>query len=405
MANELRLPIVRLIDGTGGGGSVKTLETDGRTYVPYNPGWDWVVDNLATVPVVGLGLGSVAGLGAARLVTSHYSVMVEGHLADVRRRPAGGGAHRREGDQGGTRRQRHPCTRDGAVDDEVVERGRKRSPARAASCPICPRRVYDLPPRGPVHRRSRSPRRWLHRGHPARPAQGLQHAQDHRELCVDTDSFFEIGAQVRRLRHHRPRAPRRLAGGGDRRAIRIVYGGGWTADASHEGDALHRLRADLPSAGGAPRRHAGLPHRRRRRRRRPPSATARARWRRSTRPRCRGARCWCASFRRGRRRARQITRKLQYRYAWPSGDWGSLPIEGGIEAAYRAELEAAADPAKLRAEIEERLNEVRSPFRTAEAFRVEEIIDPRDTRPLLCEFANLAAPLRQPGTVATSFRP
>ena len=32
----------------------------------------------ATVPVVALGLGSVAGLGAARLVTSHYSVMVEG---------------------------------------------------------------------------------------------------------------------------------------------------------------------------------------------------------------------------------------------------------------------------------------------------------------------------------------
>ena len=30
------------------------------------------------VPVVALGLGSVAGLGAARLVTSHYSLMVTG---------------------------------------------------------------------------------------------------------------------------------------------------------------------------------------------------------------------------------------------------------------------------------------------------------------------------------------
>ncbi len=83
----------------------------------------------------------------------------------------------------------------------------------------------------------------------------------------------------------------------------------------------------------------------------------------------------------------------------------SLPVEGGIEAAYRAELAAAADPAQLRAQIEERLNTFRSPFRTAEAFLVEEIIDPRETRPLLCEFANLAAPLRQPGIVATSFRP
>ncbi|MBP9107412.1 MAG: hypothetical protein KBF56_11700, partial [Gemmatimonadaceae bacterium] len=78
MANELRLPIVRLIDGTGGGGSVKTLETSGFTYIPALPGWDWLVDNLATVPVVSLGLGPVAGLGAARLVSSHYSVLVKG---------------------------------------------------------------------------------------------------------------------------------------------------------------------------------------------------------------------------------------------------------------------------------------------------------------------------------------
>src|SRR5439155_20128861 len=81
---------------------------------------------------------------------------------------------------------------------------------------------------------------------------------------------------------------------------------------------------------------------------------------------------------------------LNLRYAWPSGDWGSLPMEGGIEAAYRRELEAAADPDALRAEIEERLNAVRSPFRTAERFGIEEVIDPRDTRPLLCEWAERA---------------
>jgi acetyl-CoA carboxylase carboxyltransferase component len=81
---------------------------------------------------------------------------------------------------------------------------------------------------------------------------------------------------------------------------------------------------------------------------------------------------------------------LNLRYAWPSGDWGSLPIEGGIEAAYRRELEAAEDPEALRAEIVERLNAVRSPFRTAERFGVEEIIDPRDTRPILCDWAERA---------------
>src|SRR5205085_1008203 len=73
--------------------------------------------------------------------------------------------------------------------------------------------------------------------------------------------------------------------------------------------------------------------------------------------------------------------KLHYRYAWPSGDWGSLPVEGGIEAAYRADLDAAPDRDKRRHEIEGRLNQYRSPFRTAETFLIEEIIDPRDTRP------------------------
>jgi acetyl-CoA carboxylase carboxyltransferase component len=79
--------------------------------------------------------------------------------------------------------------------------------------------------------------------------------------------------------------------------------------------------------------------------------------------------------------------RLNLRYAWPSSNWGSLPIAGGLEAAYRRDLEAADDPEALRAEIEARLDAVRSPFRTAERFMVEEIIDPRDTRPLLCDWA------------------
>lgn len=46
-----------------------------------------------------------------------------------------------------------------------------------------------------------------------------------------------------------------------------------------------------------------------------------------------------------------------------------------------------------------------TPFRSAEAFLIEEIIDPRDTRPLLCEFANMAAPLRTPGQSMFTMRP
>ena len=93
------------------------------------------------------------------------------------------------------------------------------------------------------------------------------------------------------------------------------------------------------------------------------------------------------------------------RYAWPSGRWGSLPLEGGIEAAYRAEIDAAPDPRVKMAEIEERLTKLRSPFRSAETFWIEEIVDPRDTRRLLCEWAELAAPRRRPGPSEHRMRP
>jgi acetyl-CoA carboxylase carboxyltransferase component len=103
--------------------------------------------------------------------------------------------------------------------------------------------------------------------------------------------------------------------------------------------------------------------------------------------------------------AHQDASRLSYRFAWPSGNWGSLPLEGGIEAAYRAQLDAADDPDALRAEIERKLAARQSPFRTAEAFMIEEIVDPRDTRPLLCEFANLSGPLRKKGPSAHGMRP
>ena len=81
MASEYRIPIIRIIEGSGGGGSVKTIETKGAANLPGGVGgtrgFYYMTANLAQVPVVGLGLGSVAGLGAARLASSHYSVMTK----------------------------------------------------------------------------------------------------------------------------------------------------------------------------------------------------------------------------------------------------------------------------------------------------------------------------------------
>ena len=77
MAAEYRMPLVQMIDGTGGGGSVKSLEKDPRTYIPETPGWDAIVHGLTQVPFVSLALGPCAGMGAGRVAASHFSVMVK----------------------------------------------------------------------------------------------------------------------------------------------------------------------------------------------------------------------------------------------------------------------------------------------------------------------------------------
>ena len=94
-----------------------------------------------------------------------------------------------------------------------------------------------------------------------------------------------------------------------------------------------------------------------------------------------------------------------FRFAWPSGDWGSLPIEGGIEVAYKAELAEVDNYDEHLEKIKERLNRVRSPFRSAEFFEIENIIDPRDTRSKLCHWAQLARRALKPGPTAFTYRP
>ena len=71
-----RLPFVRLLDATGG--SVKTFEQIGRTYLPGGAGTDVSAQLLQTVPVVSAVLGSVAGLPAVQACLCHFNVMVKG---------------------------------------------------------------------------------------------------------------------------------------------------------------------------------------------------------------------------------------------------------------------------------------------------------------------------------------
>jgi len=76
--------------------------------------------------------------------------------------------------------------------------------------------------------------------------------------------------------------------------------------------------------------------------------------------------------------------------AWPSGQWGSLPLDGGIEVGHRHELREAEKVGKKEEryrELEEEYLRLMNPVRTANAFGVEEIIDPKDTRGVCCRWA------------------
>lgn len=75
-----------------------------------------------------------------------------------------------------------------------------------------------------------------------------------------------------------------------------------------------------------------------------------------------------------------VNNRLCYRMAWPSAEFGSIPVEGGVAAAFKREIQNSPDPDKRRREIEDEIHALGSPFRTAEYFGVEDIIDPRETR-------------------------
>lgn len=404
MANELRLPIIRIIEGSGGGGSVKTIETSGRSNLPGQLGisqfgYQYLADNLGTVPVVALGLGSVAGLGAARVAASHYSVMTKSSAMFVAGPPvvARIGQQLEKQELGGWEVQ---C-RAGAV-DHAVETEEEAFACARRFLSYLPSSVHAVPARGdrldPAGRREEAlftviprDRRKVYKMRPIIDA------------LVDTASFFEMGQMFGRSIIT---GLARLDG----LPVAVLasdpyhYGGAWTADACAKivrfvdlAETFHLpivYLCDCPGflIGLDAEKSATIRH----------GVRAMAAINQTSVP-------WCTVIVRnsfGVAGAAHVPAgRLSIRYAWLSAWWGSLPLEGGIEAAYRADIDAAPDPKAKLAEIEARLNALRSPFRTAETFWVEEIIDPRDTRKLLCDFANLAEPLLAPGPRAFSMRP
>jgi acetyl-CoA carboxylase carboxyltransferase component len=379
-AADLRLPVVRLLDGASGGGSVKMTLDAGSSYVPVNPAWDAVVGNLSMVPVVAACLGPVVGLGAARLVMSHLAVMVTGIGQLFTAGP--------------------PVVRSGTGEDltkeelggAAVHRGNGAIERFAASEDDCfaiirdflsylPASVYQTPPvvacQDPATRReeslvsavprdSRLPYRIgpvleaiFDRGSVFRYAEyggsivtSLARLDGHSVGVIATDPYrgttmsLEGALAITRLvdlceTFHLPLVS--LTDQGGITIGRVAEERGTIRHAARAIAAVYQAR--VPQAELIVRRVYGVA----------------------------GA---------GMVNRHRVARS----WAWPSGDWGSLPVRGGVEAAFRAQLEEAADAQAEIERIRRTLAAVTSPFRTAERFGVQDLIDPRDSRPLLCDW-------------------
>ncbi len=384
MALEWHLPVVRLIDGTGG--SVKTVEDTGRSYLPVTPGFGGMVRLMGEVPVVSAVVGPAAGWAAAKAVAAHWTVMVRDTsqifvagppvvrraLGEVITKEALGGdrVHASSGVADNVAADEADCFR-------LIRRFLSYLPAN----------VWELPPRqepaDDPQRREQSllsiiPRN-RRRPYDVRRLLGL---------ILDLGSFFELTPSYgRSLVTGLARIdgyavgvtandPLAIGGAMDRAAseklmrfvdlcdtfhlpvVHFVDQPGFMIGAAAERQGTIRMAVRALFAA----QESSMP------------------WVSVVVRRCFGV-AGGAHYR---------ERRLNLRYAWPSAEWGSLPAEGGVEAAYRRRIAAAPDPDAERARLEQEILRLSSPFLTAESFGVEEIIDPRDTRPLLCEFAQVA---------------
>ena len=384
-ALEWRIPLVRLLDAAGG--SVRSFEEIGRTYLPDGNVWSAVdVQLLSRVPVVSAVMGSVAGLPAINACLAHFNLMVK----DTSQLFPGGppvvkaalGYDITKEDLGGA----HIHTRKSGVIDNLADDEAHAFRLIRQFLSYLPASVWESAPRrengDPLERRDEALTSII-------PRDRRQVYDAHRILdaVLDAGSFFEIAPRygaaritgLARINGYpvgvMANNPRQKGGTTDAAAgskvIRLIQ----LCDTFHlplvsfadEPGFMVGLEAEL---GGIERAGARLVQ---------AVCESRMPWITIVVGRLYGVAGQCHHRPSGMFR----------RYAWPSANWGSMHIAGGASAAYRREIESASDPEARRAEIEARLNALASPFRTAEATG-QDIIDPRDTRLLLAEFVEEA---------------
>lgn len=401
-ALEWRLPYVRLLDAVGG--SVRGFEAMARTYLPDGNIWSQIDTKLLnTVPVVSAVMGSVAGLPAVNACLAHWNIMIKGTAQlfpggpPVVKASLGGDISKEE--LGGS----HIHTRQSGVVDNVAETEEDAFRQIRAFLSYLPPSVDELPPRtearDPVDRRAEELISIVPRDR-RRPTDGRKLIK----LVVDEGSFFEIAPGYGRARITglarvdgypvgvMANNPFQAGGATDvaagEKAIRLIQ----LCDTFHLPVVSF---ADEPGfMVGTDSERSGIER-----------AGARLVW-----TVCESRMPWI-TFVVGRLfgvagQCHHRPSGMFRRYVWPSGRWGSMHIQGGVSAAYRREIEAAPDPEQRQREIEQRLEAIASPFRTAEATG-QDIIDPRDTRPLLADFvADAQRILRtQTGPPLNPYRP
>ena len=384
-ALEWRVPYVRMLDSAGG--SVRGFETLGRTYLPDGNTWStFDMELLRMSPVVSAVMGSVAGLPAVNACMAHFSIMVKGISQLFPGGPpvvkAALGYDITKEDLGD---ERVHVYQSGSVDNLAEDEEDAFRQIRQFLSYL-PQSVYEMPertePTDDPNRREARLRRLV-------PRDRRRAYDGHRAInwSVDEGSFFEIAPFYGRSRitglariNGYPvgvmaNNPMHEGGSTD------IKGGSKVIRLIQLCDTFHLPLisfADEPGfmvgleseKGGIERAGARLV-----------IATCQSRmpWATVVMGRVFGVAGQC----------QQRPTGMFQRWAWPSARWGSMHIEGGALAAYRREIDEADDPAAKRDEIERRLHHLESPFRTAEATG-QDIIDPADTRPLLCEFVEEA---------------
>lgn len=380
LALEMGQPLIRLVDTAGG--SVKLLESMGATKLPGYPTWRFT-DLLGQVPVAAVALGSVAGLGAFRVVASHFSVMVKGTSQVFAAgpplvAPATGEEVTKE-ELGG---HRVHARGSGVVDNEAGSEAEAFAQVRRFLS-FLPSNVFELPPRG---QSQDDPGRQEEEFLSIIPRDRKKTYDIRRlaELVLDRGSLFEIGRyQGRSVVSFLGRLDGFPVGvmGSDTRFL----GGGLDHTAAEKMirfvdlcDSFHLPVVNLFDQPGVVVGRAAEKAGTIRVATRALQAIAQSRV------------PWVAVILRrafgvaGSAYGRQ--QDLNLRYAWPSARWGSLPLEGGVAAAHRREIASAQDPEAKTKELEARYAHLQSPFLTAERFGVTDIIDPRRTRPILCDW-------------------